>query len=218
MSDTTASDFDQDDFNVISSQYKACLEKTSMDIGRSWFRYMGKENACKEKRRRYVLQALLGSVQAWRYMADCSEVVLGSWEMIDHEPLYKLINRINWSSPDSEGFSVLTKELNRLMKRVSKQVHDSALAARNEVAMMEIELIERGILAPDSDDDLDSTADSSEGAQGVSRSSTMDHGYTGTRNGDKMAIEDSTIELSSTDDEEWRASDEFITNSSLQTR
>ena len=85
MSQPSSNDSDQDDFNVISAQYKLCLEKTSMDIGKSWFRYMGKETAPKEKRRRYVLQTLLGSVQAWRYMADCSEVVLGSWEMIDHD-------------------------------------------------------------------------------------------------------------------------------------
>ena len=201
MAESVRTENDSEDFNVISKQYKECMEKTSIDIGKSWFRYMGKENAAKEKRRRHVLQTLPGCVHSWRYMADCSEVVLGSWEMLEHEPLYLIVNKINWADPDSDGFSLLTKELNSLMNRVSKQIHDAATKARDEVIMMEIELLERGLLKPDSKDDSFSTSeDGWDDLKAYDGVSTSDISWeTNEANGG------STMDLNTTDDEEWRA-------------
>ena len=51
-------------------------------------------------------------------MANNAEVVLGSGNMVDHEPLYKIIKQVNWANPDPGSFAILIKELTGLMAMV----------------------------------------------------------------------------------------------------
>ena len=143
------SDQDTIDFKAISKDYEARIERTHIEMGKMWFIYMDKQKAGPEKRRRMVLTAILSNIQGWGEMVNNAEVVLGSGEMVDQEPIHLLVDRLNWADPNSESFSVLIRELDTLMTRVGKQVDTAAKRARVEVNEMVEELIARNLLVPE---------------------------------------------------------------------
>ena len=83
------------DSKRLNDEFGSRLDSSKEEISRAMFKYSQKDKTNVYKRRRDVLKILMKLVQSWREMSDNTEVVLGSGEQIDHEPLHKLINMIN---------------------------------------------------------------------------------------------------------------------------
>ena len=73
-------------------------------------------------------------------MAYNSEVILGSGSTLDHKPLHRLINKVNWPSPDPSDFALVTGELLCLMHRVGRQIEADAKQSAQDAVMMEQQL------------------------------------------------------------------------------
>ena len=139
----------------LNDEFGTRLDSSKEEISRAMFKYSQKDKTNVFKRRRDVLKVLMKLVQSWREMSDNTEVVLGTGEQIDHEPLHKLINMINWSRPSSGAFALFTKELTGLMQRVNDHFETEAKQTANDVDEMERELIKRGLLQATSDSDTE---------------------------------------------------------------
>ena len=144
-----------EDFERISSDYKEKLKTTHEELGRAWMIYMDTHHDSIASRRRKVMGRIIDLIPIWRELADNSEVVLGSGNMIDHSPLYKLINGVHWPDPDPRSFAVLTMELLNLMSRVSQQLDEDAEISVRDANLMIRELQQNGIDMEEPDDNHD---------------------------------------------------------------
>ena len=72
--------------------------------------------------------------------------------MVDQEPLYKLINQVNWPNPDPISYTILTDELSRLMTMVENIIDDDARMAARDALQMEAELLRHGLIPNEVDD------------------------------------------------------------------
>ena len=139
------SDSDMDDFNVIVADYENRVHVTYEVYREAFTKYIRVNDASLSQRRREVMSSTLDCIKYWREMADNSSVVLGDGDMVDHEPLYMIINNVNWTSPSEFNVSYLNEELSQLMRKVNDQINkwvDDNAADRLDVIQY---LLERGI-------------------------------------------------------------------------
>ena len=134
------------DFRRINSDYQERLKSTHEEIGRTWLTFMEQGSDPIASQRRIAMGKIIDLVPVWREMANQSEVVLGSGEMLNHAPLYRLINGVNWPNPDPRSFAVIAGELLSLMSRVSTQIAEDAEKSSHDAEMMVQELRQHGIL------------------------------------------------------------------------
>ena len=144
------------DFRRINSEYQERLKSTHEEIGRTWLTFMEQGSDPIASRRRIAMGRIIDLVPVWREMANQSEVVLGSGEMLNHAPLYKLINGVNWPNPDPRSFAVIAGELLNLMSRVSTQIAEDADKSTLDAEKMVQELQQHGILL---DEEADANQD-----------------------------------------------------------
>ena len=136
---------DMDEFNVIVADYETRVHVTYEVYREAFTKYIRVSDASLSQRRREVMSSTLDCIKYWREMADNSSVVLGDGEMVDHEPLYMIINNVNWTSPSEFNVSYLNEELSQLMRKVNDQINkwvDDNAADRLDVIQY---LLERGI-------------------------------------------------------------------------
>ena len=126
-----------DDFQVISREYDRKMQKTHLEMGQAWLQFMEDHRAPIAKRRREVLGVLMDLIPTWREMVDNAEVVLGCGSPLDHDPLYMIINKVNWPAPSPGDFTLVTKELISLMQRVGRLIDEDAKRSSHEAEVME---------------------------------------------------------------------------------
>ena len=134
------------EFHMINDEYQVRMRETHEILGHSWLVYMEQHMDPIAKRWRVILGTIIDLIPKWREMADNAEVVLGSGNMIDHEPFYRIINSVNWPNPDATSFAVVTRELTGLMTRISHLIKDDANRSAEDAAAMDLELIHHGII------------------------------------------------------------------------
>ena len=149
------------EFRRISDEYDIRMRETHETLGYAWLVYMEKHREPIAKRRREIMGTMIDLIPRWREMADHASVVLGTGNMLEHQPLHRIINHVNWPDPDPGSFAVITMELTRLMSSVGKQIDNDAKRAAEDAAKMELELIQHGIMEEDREsaeaDDVDVT-------------------------------------------------------------
>ena len=116
------------DFQVISGEYEKRMQKTHLEMGQAWLKFMEDHRSPIEKRRREVLGVLTDLIPTWREMAGSP---------LDHDPLYITINKVNWPAPSPGDFTLVTKELLCLMQRMGRQIDEDAKRTSHEAEVME---------------------------------------------------------------------------------
>ena len=154
------------EFRAINEDYHRKIQSTHEKMGKAWLTYMEQHRDPIAKRRRCFLGTIVDLFPMWREMENNAEVVLGSGNMVEQEPLYRIINSVNWPNPDPSSFAILIQKLNNMMTRVGEiidnevqlSVEDAAAMGR-EIAHLDVPTIEDNEEKdePTSENDVSST-------------------------------------------------------------
>ena len=143
-----------EDFRAINEAFQSRTKITHETIGRAWLVYMEHHRDPISKRRREILGSIIDLIPQWRELASSAEVVLGKGDMVEHEPLYRLINSVNWPNPDPVSYTMITNELTRLMDMVEKLIDDDTRLSARDASRMQLELLHHGLLPAKVDEDV----------------------------------------------------------------
>ena len=132
------------DFRAINDDYQSKLQSTHETMGKACLAYMEQHREPRAKRRRVLLGTIVDLLPIWREMENNAEVVLGSGSMAEQEPLYKIINSVNWPNPDSGSFAILTNKLTEMMVRVGEIIEEDAQLSAEDAAAMGREIAHLG--------------------------------------------------------------------------
>ena len=148
------------EFRAINDDYQQKIQSTHEKMGKAWPTYMEQHRDPIAKRRRCFLGTIVDLFPMWREMENNAEVVLGSGNMVEQEPLYRIINSVNWPNPDSSSFAILIQKLNNIMTRVGEIIDKEVKLSVDDAAAMgrEIAHLNAPTIADDEEKD-DSTSE-----------------------------------------------------------